>query len=67
MFSNKLFDTLKWICMVLLPAVGTLIFTIFKIWGIPYGQEILGTIEAVTLCLGALLGISNVQYYKNIK
>lgn len=65
--SNKLYDVLKWICMVALPALGTLWYTISQIWSIPLGQEILGTVEAVTLCLGALLGISNVQYYKNVK
>lgn len=62
--SNKVYDVLKWIAMYLLPALGTLYFTISGIWGFPYGEEIVGTITAVDTFLGILLGISSVQYKK---
>lgn len=62
--SNKMYDVLKWIAMVALPAIGTLYFALAGIWGFPYGEEVVGTITAVDTCLGLLLGISSVQYNK---
>lgn len=62
--SNKMYDVLKWIAMVALPAIGTLYFALAGIWGFPYAEEILGTITAVDTCLGVLLGISSAQYHK---
>ena len=64
--SNKLYDVLKWIAMVFLPAIATLYFALAGIWGFPYGEEIVGTITAVDTCLGVLLGISSAQYKKNL-
>ena len=63
--SNKVYDVLKWIAMYLLPALGTLYFTLASNWGLPYGEQIVGTITAVDTFLGVILGISNVQYKKN--
>ena len=37
---NKTYDILKKIALVILPAIATLIITIFEIWGIPYGEKI---------------------------
>ena len=62
--SNKVYDVLKWIAMVVLPAIATLYFALAGIWGFPYGEEIVGTITAVDTFLGALQGISSVQYNK---
>ena len=62
--SNKMYDILKWIAMVALPALGTLYFALAGIWGFPYGEEIVGTITAVDTFLGVLLGISTAQYHK---
>ena len=64
MFSNRIYDILKWIALVVLPAVGTLYFSLAQIWGFPYGEEIVWTITAIDLFLGALLGISTAQYNK---
>ena len=63
--SNKLYDILKWIAMYLLPALGTLYFTLSGIWGLPYGEQIVGTITALDTFLGVILGISTMQYKKN--
>ena len=63
--SNKVYDVLKYIAMVVLPAIGTLYFALAGIWGFPYGEEIVGTITAVDTCLGVLLGISSVKYNKS--
>jgi hypothetical protein len=62
--SNKIYDTLKWIAQMLLPAVGTLYFALAGIWGFPYGEEIVGTITAIDTFLGVLLGISSMNYKK---
>ena len=62
--SNKLYDILKWIAMVVLPALGTLYFALAGIWGFPYGEEIVGTITAVDTFMGVILGISSAQYSK---
>ena len=62
--SNKMYDVLKWIAMVFLPAIATLYFALAGIWGFPYGEEIVGTITAVDTFLGVLLGIISAQYNK---
>ena len=62
--SNKAYDTLKWIAQYLLPAIGTLYFALASIWGLPYGEQAVGTITAVDAFLGAILGISTMQYNK---
>ena len=63
--SNKVYDVLKYIALILLPALGTLYFALAKIWGFPYAAEIVGTISAVDAFLGALLQISTNQYNKD--
>lgn len=63
--TDKMYDVLKWVAQILLPAVATLYFAIASIWGLPYGEEIVGTITAIDAFLGALLGISTYQYNKD--
>ena len=65
MLSNKVYDVLKYIALILLPAVGALYFALAKIWGLPYATEIVGTISAVDAFLGALLQISTNKYNKD--
>ena len=62
--TNKQYDVLKWIALIVLPAVGTLYFTLATIWGFPYGDQVVGTITAIDTFLGALLGISTNQHNK---
>lgn len=62
--NNKVYDILKWIAMYLLPALGTLYFALASIWGLPYGEQIVGTITAIDTFLGVILGISSVKYNK---
>lgn len=62
--SNKVYDVLKWIALLFLPAVGTLYFALSSIWNLPYGEQIVGTITAVDAFLGAILGISSANYNK---
>lgn len=62
--NSKVYDVLKWIAQILLPAIGTLYFAVASIWGLPYAEQIVGTITAIDCFLGALLGISTVMYNK---
>lgn len=62
--SNETYDVLKWIAMYLLPGLGTLYFTMAGIWGLPYGEQVVGTITALDTFLGIVLGISTAQYDK---
>ena len=62
--SNKTYDILKWIAMVVLPALGTLYFTVAGIWGLPFGEQVVGTIVAIDTFMGVILGISSVNYNK---
>lgn len=65
--NDKLYDILKWIALVALPAIGTLYFALASIWGLPYGEQIVGTITAIDCFIGALIGVSTMQYNKKIK
>ena len=62
--SNKLYDVLKQIALIWIPALGTLYFALAGIWGFPYGEQIVGTLTAIDTFLGAVLGISTIQYKK---
>ena len=61
-FSDKVYNKLKWIAQYFLPALGTLYFALSSIWGLPYGEQIVGTVTAVDTFLGVLLGISSKNY-----
>ena len=64
--NNQYDDFLKKIAMYVLPALATLVITIFKIWNLPYGEEIGATITAVDTALGVILGISTAKYNKEV-
>lgn len=65
--SNKCYDVLKWIALIFLPAVGALYFGLARIWSLPFAEEIVGTISVIDTFLGAILGISTIEYNKNQK
>lgn len=62
--SNQAYDILKWIALVLLPALGTLYGALASVWGWPCPDEVVYSVTAVDAFLGALLGLSNIQYQK---
>lgn len=62
--NDKIYDILKWVAMLFLPALATLISVVFAVWNIPYGDQISKTIMALDAFLGACLGISHIQYKK---
>lgn len=67
MFNNKVYDILKFIAQIVLPACATLYFALATIWNLPYAEEIVGTITAVDAFIGALLGISTFAYNKKLE
>lgn len=64
LLTAKLYDLLKFIALVLLPALGSAYFALSDIWGLPDGKQIVGSITVLDTFLGGLLHISN-QNYKN--
>lgn len=65
--SNKVYDVLKWIIQIGLPAASTLYFTLASIWGFPNPEYVIGSIAAVETFLGVILGVSTVHYNKGQK
>lgn len=64
--NNKVYDALKWIALIVLPAIAILYESLAGIWGLPYGEQIPDTITAIDLFLGVVLGVSNATYTKKI-
>lgn len=62
--NDKVYDILKYIALIVLPALGTLYFALSGIWGFPLGEQIVGTLTAIDAFLGSLLKISSNAYYK---
>lgn len=60
--NDKTYDILKWVAQYLLPAAGTLYFALASIWGLPFGEQVVGTITAIDTFLGVILGISSASY-----
>lgn len=64
--SNRLYDILKWVALVALPAIQAFWLTIGKVWGFPYLTEIGTTIAAIGLLIAALIGVSSNNYYNDV-
>lgn len=62
--QNDTYDKLKYLAQIVIPALGTLYFALAGIWGLPYGEQIVGTLTAIDTFLGAILKFSSDQYYK---
>ena len=63
--ADKVYDVLKWLALVFFDAIGVLYKSIATIWNFPYGDEVLATCAAIALFIGAIIGISSAQYYKD--
>ena len=62
--SNKIYDVLKWITVIVIPALTTAYVGLAGVWGFPYAEEIAKTSAVICTLLGAMLGISTAQYNK---
>lgn len=60
--DSKVYDALKWIVQIVLPGLGTLYAALGSLWGFPYTEQVVGSLSAVAVFLGACLRISNSTY-----
>ncbi len=65
--SNQVYDILKFLCTILLPALGTLYFALAQIWNLPYAEQIVGTLAAIATFIGVLIGVSSYNYHKDME
>lgn len=63
---DRVYDVLRYVANYVLPGLGTLYFALSQIWGLPYGEQIVGTVTALVTFLNVLLGISNNAYEKQL-
>lgn len=61
--KNKTYDVLKYIALVAMPALATLIAALGSIWGLPHTEAVVATVTALDGCIGALLGVSSASFY----
>jgi ABC-type uncharacterized transport system permease subunit len=61
------YNTLKWVTLAFLPASGALYFTLAILWGFPFGEQVVGTIVALTAFMGLLLGVSKIRYNRELQ
>ncbi len=64
--SNKVYDILKWICLICLPAAAWGYSALADVWGLPFADQIPETINIIATVLGVLIGVSTYNYNKAI-
>lgn len=65
--NDKLYDVLKWVVMIVLPALSTAYVGLAAVWGWPLADEVAKSCSVICVLLGALLGISTAEYNKTQK
>lgn len=63
--NDRTYDFLKWLCLIVLPALATLYATVGKLWQLPYADVIPATINAVATFIGVCIGVSTLNYNKD--
>lgn len=63
---DNVYDILKRLCVLGIPALSTLYSSLAAIWGWPFSEQIPATLSAVSLCLGCLIGVSEAEYNKRL-
>ena len=66
LLTNKTYDVLKWIVMIVLPAAAALLTAVGEIWGIQDMPRVVLTLNAITAFLGAIIGVSTANYNRGI-
>lgn len=64
--NDRTYDLLKWLCLIVLPALATLYATLGKVWGLPYTEQIPLTINAIATFIGVCIGVSTLAYNKEV-
>lgn len=63
---DKVYEVLKWVALIVIPALGEAYLRLADVWGLPYGQAINETALILTFFIGALIGVSTVQYNRGV-
>lgn len=66
LLSDKVYEVLKWLAILALPAVADFIKFLFPTWNIPYGDPIAESIRQIAFLIGILIGVSTIQYNKQL-
>ena len=64
---DSIYDILKWVCLVFLPALSTAYSALAGIWGLPFAEQIPTTVTVISLFLGTLLGVSSAEYNRRLE
>lgn len=64
---DKVYDILKWVAMLLLPAVTALYYSLAQTWGWPDADKIVASLAAVNTFIGIILGVSTIQFNNKLK
>ena len=62
--SNRMYDIIKWLVCICLPALTTAYVGLDKLFAWGYAAEVAQVSAIICTLLGALIGISSAQYYK---
>ena len=62
LIPDRLYDVLKWVAIIVMPALSTFIVGLGGIWSLPYAGQVAATVTALGVLLGAFLGLSSVKY-----
>ena len=62
---NRVYDILKWIALICIPAIATFYVALAPVWGWPLADEVAKTANALCILIGALIGISTAEYNKS--
>ena len=65
LFNNKVYNIIKHLVQVGMPAAATLYLVLADTWELPNAAEVAATITGVATFLGVLLGFSTRQYNKS--
>lgn len=64
---NKVYDWLKWACLICMPALAYGYSALADVWGLPYATEVPQTINIIAFVLGCLIGVSTLNYNKELE
>lgn len=60
--KNETYNILKWLVLIALPALAVAYGALGDTWGFPYVEEIVRTINVIAVFIGALIGVSTINY-----
>lgn len=65
LLSDKAYDIIKWIALLVLPTLAGAIVAIGEVWSVPIEQNLIAGLTGISAAIGAMLTISSSIYYVN--